>query len=148
MTPYVSLAEAEAYFDERLHANAWLLATTTDKLRALKMATRDIDRLDFANQKTDDSQEHEFPREDAETVPEDIKVACCEIALSRLQGIDPEQEREDALVTSQSVAGVRATYDRDSVPEHKLAGIASAAAWAYLRPFLREPGNVTISRVS
>lgn len=148
MTPYTSLLEAQAYFDTRLHVTAWSGASPLDRLKALNMATRDIDRLAYTDDKVVSTQDYEFPRGDDEDVPDDIKIACSEIALARLDGVDPDAELESASVKGERYAGVAVTYDRDSVPEHILAGIASATAWAYIKPFLQEPNNFKVSRVS
>jgi hypothetical protein len=148
MDPYADLDYAESYFGQRLHTRAWTAASVSDRTKALTMATRDIDRLDYADEKADSDQEREFPRGEDDEVPDDIKIACCEIALARLDGVVPETELENAMVSSQSFSGVRTTYDRTAVPEHIVAMIASARAWTYLKPYLREAGTIKLSRVS
>lgn len=145
---YADLTYANAYFATRLHTEAWDDASTADKTKALTMATRDIDRLSFSLAKTDPEQANEFPRGDETTVPEDIQIACCEIAISRLDGLDPDSESQNATVTTEAFGPVRASYQRDGVPEHILARIVSATAWTYLRPYLSDAQNIRIDRVS
>lgn len=145
---YANITYANEYFSNRLHVASWTQAPVIDRNAALSMATRDIDRLEFVGSKTDSSQELEFPREDDTDVPDDIKIACCEIALALLNGVDPEAELESARVTSDGYSSVRTTYDANSVPEHVYAMIASVRAWRYLRPYLREPANIRLNRVS
>ena len=48
---YGTVAEAEDYFDNRLHEFAWTRATPTDRPKALIMATRIIDTLNFKGNK-------------------------------------------------------------------------------------------------
>lgn len=148
MASYVTISEANTYFAERLHTDAWDEAPTTDKTKALAMATRHIDRLDFTNSKTDDDNALEFPRGDQTAVPRDIEDACCEIALDLLDGKDPDEMLEEASIVKESFGAVHASYDRSGVPEHILSRIVSATAWTYLQPYLKTPGNIRIDRVS
>lgn len=148
MAAYATVVQANAYFSERLHVGAWSDAVAGDRTKALTMATRHIDNLDFAISKNDEDQENEFPRGDETTVPTPIVEACCEIALELLDGNMPDELLADALVKKDEFAGVRATYDRQSTPEHIVNGIVSAAAWRLLRPYLEEAGNLELHRVS
>lgn len=145
---YADLAFANAYFAERLHTSAWDNALVVDRNKALAMATRDIDRLDFIGSKVEATQENEFPRAGQTEVPDDIKIAACEIALELLNGIDPAQELEAAKVIADKYGTVGTTYLPSSTPEHVFAMIASARAWTYLKPFLRDSRCVRLSRVS
>lgn len=145
---YADVSFAVSYFGTRLHTSPWDNADNGDRVKALTMATRDIDRLDFAGSKAVSTQENEFPRGQQSEVPEDIKIACCEIALALLDGVDPDQELDAIRMRSNNFVSVKTVYDTGSVPDHILSRIASATAWAYLRPYLREPRNVRLSRVS
>lgn len=148
MNIYADMSFALSYFQDRLHVGAWDCATPEDRRKALTMATVDIDRLDYAGCKLDATQSLEFPRTGQVEVPEDIKIAACEIALARLDGVDPDQELTAAGMTSSSVAGIRSTYDRSVVPDYIFSGIASASAWRFLVPYLRDKNAFKISRVS
>jgi len=145
---YADLAFANIYFGERLHTEPWDSATISDRNKALAMATRDINRLDYVSAKVDADQENEFPRVGQSEAPDDIKIACCEIALALLDGVDPEVELSNIRVKSDRFSGVGTTYDPNSVPEHIPAMIASARAWTFIKPWLREYRNIRISRVS
>lgn len=82
------LADAEIYFDERLHCSAWNNAATEDKHRALIQATRIFNvYLDWNDEDgdavigdSDDLDETITDRDDA------LKWATCEMALVLLQG--------------------------------------------------------------
>lgn len=165
---YGSVSEADTYFATRLYSDAWEDASTEDKTKALATATRHIDRLNFAGYKhtvwavldanacadEDDiaaaevAQALQFPRGSDTEVPEDIEIACYEIAIALLDGVDPEMEAESLGVISQGFASVRTTYDRSWAQNHIQAGIASAAAWRYLKPFLRSGLDFVIKRVN
>lgn len=91
----------------------------------------------------------EFPRGADTEVPEAILRSCYEIALSLLDGKDPEVELETLGIVSQGYGSVRTTYNRAQVPiEHLINGVPAAKAWRWLRPFLRDDDAIKLSRVS
>lgn len=97
----------------------------------------------------DVAQELEFPRGADTEVPEAIRRSCYEIALSLLDGKDPEVELETLGIVSQGYGSVRTTYNRAQVPiEHLINGVPAAKAWRWLRPFLRDDDAIKLSRVS
>lgn len=159
---YGSLIGAINYFGTRLRTGPWDNATRDERLKALHEASRLIDRLNFAGKKADPRQLLEFPRVSSAviqadlnlvtvniTTPADIKIACYEIALKLLDGYDPDFEADNLAATTQGFDGVRATYDRTAALEHTRAGIPSAVAWSYLRPYLVDSvRQVRLSRVS
>jgi hypothetical protein len=146
---YTDITGAQAYFDERLNTDPWDTADDTDKTKALAMATKIIDRLNFVGDKTDEDQELQFPRNDDEEVPDDIVYACCEIALALLDGVDPEIEFENLWMTSQGYGNVRSTYDRSRTgPMHIIHGAPSIVAWRFLSPYLRDPTQISLDRIS
>lgn len=172
MTPYADRAYAATYFATRLHSGSWNTFPPAERDAALVTATRQIDRLNLVGEKnasylvrssitgnvTDEqelaimeagmTQELQFPRGSDTVVPDDIKIACCEIAFELIHGKNAQTERENLATVSQGFAAVRKTMDRSYNQEHLLAGIVSAEAWDYLRPYLRESNTFRISRVS
>ncbi len=88
----------------------------------------------------------EFPRNGSKCVPQEIKIACCEIAVTYLGGYDPELEYASLNVIHQSFSGVRDSFDRRFVSENIRAGINSVTAWQYLKPFLADPKQLRIAR--
>lgn len=117
-----------------------------DKYKALYMATRIIDRLNYIGSKTETDQEHEFPRNGETTVPQDILDACCEIAISLLDGYNDDIEYENQFVQQQKYSNVQTTYNRPAASEHIIAGVPSIVAWRLLKPYLRDPNAVSLSR--
>jgi len=165
---YGTLAAATIYFGTRLHTTAWDYASATDQQKALYMSTRYVDRLNYkgnkatvytlllANEKAtaaeirvaEASQELEFPRGTDTSVPTDIEIACYEIALALLDGVDPDIELENLGVLTYSYAGVKTAYNRDQQPiEHLIHGIPSPLAWRYLKPFLRDGCGYRLARL-
>jgi len=150
MTPYITEDDADTYFDEQLFTDAWddTSESSGDRNRALIQATKIIDRLNFAGDKTSETQENEFPREEDTTVPLDIQYACAEIAIKLLDGINPDMEVENLGLVSQGISTVKTTYDRSFVLEYMREGIPSAQAWSYLKPYLIDPNTIDVNRVS
>jgi hypothetical protein len=82
-----------------------------------------------------------------DVVPRDIEIACYEIAIQLLSGVDPDMEIENLAAHSQGFSTARTTYERAYVLEHIAAGVPSARAWILLKPYLRDPRRLNISRV-
>jgi hypothetical protein len=154
MAAYDTTINADTYFTARLHVLAWLESNSADKTKALAEASARIDRLRFKGSKVDPDQERAFPRyygeeaDGTETVPTDIKYACYECAYALLDGVDPEMELENLAVSSQGISSVRNTYARGEAPEHFAAGIPSAYAWRFLKPYIARGNIVRLRRVS
>ena len=87
---YISLADANTYFEDRLNSATWDEATDTDKSKALIQATQIIDQKDFLGYKSVSTQALKFPRTglvddgidvDGSTIPKRVKDAVCELAI-------------------------------------------------------------------
>jgi hypothetical protein len=90
----------------------------------------------------------EFPRGEDTEVPDEILIACWEVAYALLDGVDPDLDVENLGVSSQGYASIRTTYARNqALVEHLMHGIPSATAWRYLMPFLRDADKIKLSRV-
>jgi hypothetical protein len=150
MANYATMDEADTYFSTRLNTTFWDAATDSDKTKALTMATRAIDRLSFVGWKVDDSQVNEWPRYDTLNglqiggiIPDDILIACCEIALSLLEGKTIEMEIEGFSITSQKLASASTTYDRTGSADYLRNLIVSPIAWSHLAPFISVELNLS-----
>ncbi len=145
-TPYLTVNEAQEYFDDRLNSEAWDEATEVDKYRALVTATRAINNLRFVGQKATVNQENEFPRLGQTVVPKSIKEATCELALQLLDGVDPNLEIDGLSTQNDSYANVRSARDSSFAMPHIRNGIPSSEAWAKLLPYLPDPLNIRLTR--
>lgn len=97
---YVVVADADDYLGASLYATDWTGATTDNKSRALVMATRLIDRQVWDGSQTDSDNEQDWPRSgltddngntiDSATIPQFVKDATAELALSLLGDQDVE----------------------------------------------------------
>lgn len=148
MANYTDSTYADTYFSTRLNVTPWTEASSGDKTKALTMATEYIDRLNFIGEVTDTAQVNQFPRDDETTIPDDVKKACCEIALSLLDGVDPDVEFENLQMTRFTYDAVTTQYSRLNPPGHILSGIPSVIAWRLLYPFLRDKDGINLNRVT
>ena len=145
--PYSTLAEAQAYFDDKLHETAWSQSSAEDRRRARIQAQQIIDRLRYKGYKhtvwqafEDDTdlllefqqgcatalatvrtaeaaQTDEFPRGADTVTPDDIKTAEHEITYALLDGVDPDFELENLSVNNMGIGNVRASFIRSQEPQ-------------------------------
>lgn len=158
---YGSLSSGDLFFANRLNVRKWTNASNADKIKALTMATQIVDRLNFAGSKANTGQVLQFPRKNTYTnpvtltvtetsdvnVPSDIKAATYLIAYKLLDGYDPDTQAQMLAVEMSKYQSVQTYYQRDYIPEFMQAGIPSSEAWNYLRPYLRDPREIELSRV-
>jgi len=153
MTAYITYQDADTYFESRLHSESWDEATSAEKTVALAEATQRIGRLRFSGEKVDEGQELDFPRyygdeaDGTEMVPDDIKIACSEIAFALLDGVDPDYELESRATVSQAYSSVRISKSPLVPQDHLAAGIPSLTAWRHLMPYLASGRAIKLSRV-
>ena len=129
---YVSLAEANEYFSDRLHADAWAEASDADKEKALAMATKAIDRQPLKGRKTDPAQKLAFPRYPDTEIPATVKETCCEEALALLErGNSQRRKLQQEGVQSFSLGNMSETFAAGAGK-----GLLSQEAKELLRPWL------------
>ncbi len=141
---YVTISEADAYFSNTLNTDVWDNTDETTKEKALKMATRQIDRLPFAGRKLDINQSLEFPRTTTniaftDGIPNEITYATCEQALFLLQGGSKRQELQKQGVKSYSLGDLSETFADNLSDAQKTI---CPEALSYLRKYML--GSVAI----
>lgn len=167
---FVTMTEAEAYFDARLTADRWNATTESDKIRALIEATREISALPYQGSRSTSTQALSWPREYAPDpdvslsdltddypyypdteVPQRVKDAQCEYALAFLvakaAGTDLAVSDESLNVLKQSVEGAVSTEYVE--PAKRVRGPARfPRVMAYLQPLLdpTKVGGLTVVR--
>lgn len=82
------------------------------------------------------------------SIPDDIKIACCEIAIKYLEGVEIEEEMKNLTIDTQRFSAVHESYSRVGTIEAYRAGINSTKAWTYLKPYLNDPLELRLTRVS
>lgn len=116
----ITLEEAYNYFGyERIFSEEWLIASSENQERSLKMATNQINRLKFSTY-SDANKEKYF------------KNAICEQAIYLLQTQNTQRTRlMEQGVTSFSVEGLSESYDVS-----KASKKICSEAMEYLKPYL------------
>jgi hypothetical protein len=91
---YLTVIDADAYFEDRLNTAVWDDTTPENKSASLIQATKAIETNKFLGARYDTAQKLSFPRSgiyidniliDATIVPQDVKDAVCEYAIVMLQ---------------------------------------------------------------
>lgn len=147
---YVDADTADAYFGDRLNASAWSGASAAQKDQALVTATLRLDQLTFKGVRTDSSQPLAWPRWgvkdedgyllDSDTVPDRIKRATMELALTLLAAdgdalADTGMEGFDSVKVGPITVDVR--HRKQSLPDHVRREVA---------PLLRTNGGFSMVR--
>lgn len=149
MAHYGTIAEADLFFTQEYldKDQLWAQEPVDNKTAALSMATRAIEGLNFAGSKNSESQELEFPRGDDTQVPDDVKHATYILALEILDGADVNFMTNKLSENAMIHGGARNRRTTEFIPAHLRNGIPSADSWNLLKPYLRDPGAITLSRV-
>lgn len=135
---YVTLQEFQNYVDVyTLDTDDYDVSPPEKRNKALLIATRTIDRLNFLGNVAVLGQELQFPRGTDVTVPTAIKNATCELALTFLAGTDINRGVNRQNVSHEAFLGVKVARDTNAVQEHLMNGIPNFEAWLLLRPYLR-----------
>lgn len=118
---YISLADAETYFEGRANKATWTAATDANKNIALVEATRQLDQLfDWYGARSTDDQALRFPRYgvydrdgwayDSDEVPTEIPRAVCELAFAIL-GEDRSDDPASAGLKRVKAGAVEVEFD-------------------------------------
>ena len=148
---FVSLADANAYFGDRLYSTVWTGATDADREKALRMATSTLSRERWAGSITSINQLLAWPRTgttDAEgrpigtgTIPQPVKDATCELALALLTE-DRTADDGSRNVKSVQAGSVRVEY-AGAAPVRRLPDFVATI----IAPLLTPPGGASQNSV-
>lgn len=140
---YVTITEANEYFDGKLYADEWNRADETTKEKALKEACRRINRLAFKGEKVVEAQLLAFPRKmpifnrigvigftDDTGIPEEVKAAQCEEALALLR------YGNNARTKAQEQNVIRVSFGEISEEYRTNLKLLSKEALEILKPYL------------
>lgn len=129
---YISIEDADAYFNMRLYSEVWMSSSQDEKAQALIMATSRIERLKIKGRKTNPAQALQFPRTIfspnmanlftynytpycgyivEQDVSQNVKNAVCEEALSLLKGIPKRLELQNQGVQTFTIGNLSETYN-------------------------------------
>lgn len=135
---YIDIDGADEYFAGRLHAESWSGADSETKEKALKQATREIDRQPLTGRKATDTQALAFPRYPDAEIPEAVKEACCEVALALLErGNSQRRKLQQEGVQSFTLGNMSESYAAGAG-----RGLLSQEARELLQPWLLGAVNI------
>ena len=135
---YCTIEYAEEYFSGKIYTEEWDEADATTKEKALKEATRAIDRQPFRGRKTNPEQELAFPRHPDTEIPKEVQEACCEEALALLErGNSQRRKLQQEGVQSFTLGNMSETYAPGAG-----RGLLSQEAKELLRPWLLGGVNI------
>lgn len=140
---YVLLADAQTFFDARLHSSAWDDAADDDtRNRALVTAARLLDQFDYVGTQADPDtpQALAWPREgydltgaelDSDAIPQAVVDAQCVVALALLASgtTDPL-----AVATLSGLKSVQSGDDRVEFRDTPTGGAGTTLGAGYLPP--------------
>lgn len=139
---YITLAEAMAYHETRLHNDVWDVAADQDKERAIISASKMLESYDWSGEKQDSTQALAFPRSDMgdqiqDGTPQAIKDACAELAFFLLSNDYPDDPRKG--VKRSKAGGVEVEYFSSSGGDGmKIPKLVQRL----IRPFINAGGNL------
>ena len=129
---YCTIEYADEYFAGRLHAERWGETSDADKEKALRQATKEIDRQPLRGRKADTAQTLAFPRHPDTEVPVAVKDACCEVALALLERSNSQRRKlQQEGVQSFTLGNLSETYAAGAGK-----GLLSQEAKEFLKPWL------------
>ena len=137
---YVTLAEANTYFETVPNAATWDDKTTDQKNRALISATRWIDSLNFYGDRCDADQALKWPRNnydvdgvelDCSSIPKDIKYAAFELARALANDTSAviENTGTDGLYDEVQLGELRVKYSKTSQATGTVNNIFDVYPW-------------------
>lgn len=110
---FVTLEEAQIYFEERFDSKEWFDLDTEIKEQLLIHSSKKINALDFVGTKSSESQPMKFPRN--YELPQDIKDAVCEEAISLLKNkSNSHSENQNNNISSISLGAGSISYNQTS----------------------------------
>ena len=134
---FVTLDEANNYFNNRPNSDLWTNLSSSEKEQALQFATLKINCLPFVGSKLSANQSLEFPRNFSPQLPNEIKYAVCEEALVTVQNSVHSQNKMLGI-SSMTIGSSSVSYtNSDSVNV-----IVSNQANAFLSKWLAKNFNV------
>ena len=137
---YVTLADADAYFETVPNSSTWTDKTTDQKNRALISATRWIDSLNFYGDRCDNGQALKWPRNNyhvdrveltCSLIPPDIKYATYELARALANDTDAitnTQNDPDELYDEVELGELRVKY-KSSKNENLINNVFDVYPW-------------------
>jgi hypothetical protein len=137
---YVTLAEANTYFETVPNAATWDDKTTDQKNRALISATRWIDTLNYYGDRCDEDQALKWPRNNYDVdgvelecslIPNDIKYATYELARALANDTDAitESTGTTGIYDEVELGDLRVKYSKSSQATGTINNVFDVYPW-------------------
>lgn len=137
---FVTLEEAQNYFDERYDSDEWFQLEDTEKEKLLITASKKINTYDFVGSQLEKEQPMAFPRDYA--MPQDIKDAVCEEAIALVQKKDDvHKQNQDENITSISLGAGSVSYGTLSESEEAKL-LVSPTALYLVKKWIKKGYNI------
>lgn len=115
---YISVADANKYFETRLHSDEWSNASELEQRNALVTATSKIDMQRLIGKKAKKDQVLAFPRQlyvnghwhVQDKVPKEVLYATCEEAIALLRQNTVYQDLKEAGIQSKTTGDASVTF--------------------------------------
>lgn len=108
---FVTLEEAQNYFDERFNSDVWSDLDTDVQEKLLVSASKKVSRFDFVGKPLSVEQPMAFPRNF--DMPQDIKDAVCEESISMLETKDDVHlQNQNDNISSISLGAGSVSYNK------------------------------------
>lgn len=134
---FISIEEANVYFNARPHSEIWQNLSNTEKEQALIFATLKINSKHFVGSKLNTEQPLEFPRDFYPRIPTEIQYAVCEEALAIAEN-SVHTKNKELGISSMSLGASSISYS--SSPSHDI--IISPQASAFLSKWIAKSFNI------
>lgn len=145
---YGSVLEGDTYFNNILSNDSWITATNPIKRVAIIQASLQIDTYNYRGDKKYENQILQFPRDFQASVPDNVLYATFELANQIIKGRDRELVSNTLGVKRDRFDRIETEYDPRFVSEPTRNQMPSSAAWAYLKPYFRNPIDISFERIS
>ena len=145
---YVTLAEANSYFETSPDDSTWTNKTDDQKNRALISACRWIDDLNFYGDRCDESQALKWPRNNFQV--DDVELACtlipakikhAQFELARALANDPDamtgNKGTEGIAKEVEMGDLKVKYNEASLATGKANNVFDVYPWlqSYLGPY-------------
>lgn len=147
---YGSVAGADTYWAARLNGTFWAAQSATIKAQALQSAADRINRLPINGTPDPDNTNGDvFPLDDAEgIIPSGIVTTAYELAYCLILNPDPTGAGNQGTNVKRTKIGQTETEFFGTVAPWIAAGIPCQNVWLLLVPYLVDPLELTLNRVS
>lgn len=126
---FVTLDEAQVYFEERYDSDEWFNLTDDEKEKLLITSSKKINAFDFVGNTKSENQTMAFPRD--YEMPQDIKDAVCEEAIATIKSSENMHiKNQKDNISSISLGAGSVSYG--TTPQSEEAKLMNSSTAIYL----------------